>query len=325
MGIFSKEAEGQEPSAMYDERKKVSKSSSCDDMIDETVRYFTQTDPMLLMSLERGMLSKPEFVASVKKHIATLTSNHEERAAVYKGFASFVWSYDILDDLINDESISDIKVFGKNQIRVKRYGKRETSPVHFRNDAHFNRFIEHVAVKNKVSISDQNALQSFVDKSSNPHFILRFNISTGFVNSTEEPYLHIRKIPKKKYTIQELIAFNMMDEQTAAYLIDRAQNGEGMLFCGKGASGKTTMMNVLIDYIPHDKSGLVIQENEELFSNSHPDLMFQHTVANRGEGKIEYGLSDLARNGLLVDLDYFVIGEIKGGEALYLLNAVYTG
>ena len=116
----------------------------------------------------------------------------------------------------------------------------------------------------------------------------------------------------------------MAQKETFDYLIKAAGERDGMLFTGKGASGKTTMMNFLLDYIPHSYSGLVIQENEELFSD-HPDLMFQHTVMNRGEGKIQYDLKDLARNGLLVDLDYFIIGEIKGGEALYMLNAAYTG
>ena len=84
-------------------------------------------------------------------------------------------------------------------------------------------------------------------------------------------------------------------------------------------------MNGLIEEIPHDKSGLVIQENEELFADHHPEMMFEHIVTNRGESKIQYELQDLAKMGLLTDLDYFVIGEIKGAEALYLLNASYTG
>lgn len=54
-------------------------------------------------------------------------------------------------------------------------------------------------------------------------------------------------------------------------------------------------------------------------------MMFQHIVSTHGEGKIQYDLRDLGRNGLLTDIDYFIIGEIKGGEALYLLNAGYTG
>ena len=96
------------------------------------------------------------------------------------------------------------------------------------------------------------------------------------------------------------------------------------MVAGQGGSGKTHLLNYLIDYIPHDRSGLVIQEIGELFSN-HPDMTFQHTVESRGEGKIEYTLYELAKNGLLTDIDYFIIGEIKGEEALYLLNAVYTG
>ena len=114
-------------------------------------------------------------------------------------------------------------------------------------------------------------------------------------------------------------------QKTKEFLIEEAKTSTGILFTGKGASGKTTLMNAMIEEIPHDKSVMVIQENEELFTVSHPETMFQHIVTSRGEGKIQYDLSDLARNGLLVDLDYFIIGEIKGGEALYFLNAAYTG
>ena len=97
------------------------------------------------------------------------------------------------------------------------------------------------------------------------------------------------------------------------------------IFIGSNASGKTTLMNALLSVIPHDKSGLVIQESEELHEDNHPDLMFQHVVSNHGEGHIEYTLKDLTINGLLTDNDYFIIGEIKGGEAAYFLNASYTG
>ena len=274
--------------------------------------------------MERGLITKDMFVAEVKDYIHSLGMSEDMEAKVFKNFAQFLWSYDVLDELIDDPTISDIKCISWDIVRIKRQGKRMTSDVKFRSKEHYNRFVEHAAIKNKVSISDQNALQNFVDKSSNPHAILRFNISTKFVNSTEAPYLHIRKIPKTKYTLQQLIDAGMAQKETFDYLIKAAGERDGMLFTGKGASGKTTMMNFLIDYIPHSYSGLVIQENEELFSD-HPDLMFQHTVMNRGEGKIQYDLKDLARNGLLVDLDYFIIGEIKGGEALYMLNAAYTG
>ena len=200
-----------------------------------------------------------------------------------------------------------------------------TSDVKFKDDADLNRFVEYVAIKNKVSISDINAVQNFTDKFSNPKFILRLNITTPYVNSVPNSYLQIRKISKKKRGMDYLVKVGMMKQETADYLIDKAQTARGMLFTGKGASGKTTLMNELLEYIPDGNSGLTIQENEELFSDQHPEIQFQHTVENRGEGKIQYSLKDLARNGLLLDVDYFIIGEIKGGEALYFLNAAYTG
>jgi Flp pilus assembly protein, ATPase CpaF len=145
------------------------------------------------------------------------------------------------------------------------------------------------------------------------------------VNSTNSPYLHIRKIPKNKLLIDDLIRMGVMNDDTARYLKEAFTLKQGIVFCGKGASGKTTMMNALLECIPHNESGLVIQESEELFSNTHPDLMFQKVITSKGEGKIQYTLKDLAINGLLTDLDRFIVGEIKGEEALYFLNACYTG
>lgn len=294
------------------------------EIVDEVIDYFTIADPIKLNMLERGKITKDIFLDDVKKYIKTIERSPEKREKILKSFASFVWSYDILDELIEDDEVSDIKIYTWDHIRVKRLGKRSTSTLKFRNQSHYSKFVEHVALKNKVSISDQNAAQNFTDKESSPDAILRFNITTGFINSNGKSVMAIRKIPKHKYTRQQLIDFGFFTPEIADYLEERVKVGDGMLFCGKGASGKTTCMNYLIDKVPEDRSGLVIQENEELFSN-HPDMAFEHTVINRGEGKIEYNLGDLARNGLLTDIDYFIIGEIKGGEALYLLNAVYTG
>lgn len=294
-------------------------------LVDDLINYFTIEKQIELNQLERGKISKEEFLRMVRDYVSTnQTSNEVAMEQIIKEFSAFIWSYDVLDPLIADNDISDIKVYDWNHIRVKVRGKRETSDVKFRNERHFTRFVEHVALKNKVSISDQNAAQNFVDKESSPDAILRFNVTTGFINSSGKPVLHIRKILKTKYTRQQLVELGFFTEEVADYLEKRVVSGEGFLFCGKGASGKTTCMNYLIDKIPDDFSGLCIQENEELFSD-HPDMAFEHTVMNRGEGKIEYTLQDLARNGLLTDIDYFIIGEIKGGEALYLLNAVYTG
>ena len=300
-------------------------NSELDIMLDELLNYFIHVERQTLLLVERGIKDKSELMLAADAYLRTRGVSAESRRRLIDHFSRFIWGYYILEEAINDKDISDIKVLSENNVRIKRKGRRMNADIRFPSKSDYKRFISMVAVKNKTNLSDVNAIQSFTDKESNSNFILRFNIATDFVNSCDVPYLHIRKIPKKKYTIKNLIELNMLDEKTADYLINAASNSSGILFTGKGASGKTTLMNVLLDYIPHDKSGLVIQENEELFSNSHPDMMFQHIVSTHGEGKIQYDLKDLGRNGLLTDLDYFIIGEIKGGEALYLLNASYTG
>lgn len=292
---------------------------------DQVTDYFVQIDPIQLNMLERNKITKEAFTELVYNYIrSNVTQDERDVEDTFKTFASFLWSYDIIDELIDDDEISDIKIYDWDHIRVQRLGHRETSKLKFRNPDHFKKFVEHTAIKNKASISAQNALQNFTDKYSSDKAIMRFNITTPVVNSNEKYLLSIRKIPKHKYTTERLIELGFFTREMADYFEDRVRNGGGLLVAGKGGSGKTTLLNWALDKLPDDISGLCIQENEELFSN-HPDIAFQHTIINRGEGKIEYNLGDLARNGLLMDIDYFIIGEIKGAEALYLLNAVYTG
>ena len=321
--------EGTEDESEATEKKHVETADERKERIgkyaDQVTDYFVQIDPIQLNMLERNKITKEAFTELVYDYIrSNITQDEQDVEDTFKTFASFLWSYDIIDELIDDDEISDIKIYDWDHIRVQRLGHRETSKLKFRNPDHFKKFVEHTAIKNKASISAQNALQNFTDKYSSDKAIMRFNITTPVVNSNEKYLLSIRKIPKHKYTTERLIELGFFTREMADYFEDRIKNGGGLLVAGKGGSGKTTLLNWALDKLPDDISGLCIQENEELFSN-HPDIAFQHTIINRGEGKIEYNLGDLARNGLLMDIDYFIIGEIKGAEALYLLNAVYTG
>lgn len=321
--------EGTEDESEATEKKHVETADERKERIgkyaDQVTDYFVQIDPIQLNMLERNKITKEAFTELVYDYIrSNVTQDEQDVEDTFKTFASFLWSYDIIDELIDDDEISDIKIYDWDHIRVQRLGHRETSKLKFRNPDHFKKFVEHTAIKNKASISAQNALQNFTDKYSSDKAIMRFNITTPVVNSNEKYLLSIRKIPKHKYTTERLIELGFFTREMADYFEDRIKNGGGLLVAGKGGSGKTTLLNWALDKLPDDISGLCIQENEELFSN-HPDIAFQHTIINRGEGKIEYNLGDLARNGLLMDIDYFIIGEIKGAEALYLLNAVYTG
>lgn len=317
---------------VYDTRGLLSQTASAlsfeeqEQYLDELINYFSRTEKRALRQAQTGELEKEKFMHMAKLHLKKMgIEKSDEVDIMCKRLDNAIYGNYVLDPLLNDDSISDIKVLAPDKIRVKRYGRRLTSNLHFRDADDYWRFLQGIAIRNHTDLSAFNAVQNFTDKYSNENCIMRFNICTGYVNSVPTPYLHIRKVKKEKYDIEDLINFGMMDTKTASYLLDKVKNGRGFLFTGKGASGKTTLMNTLLEYISYNNSGLVIQENEELFTKRHPDLMFQHVVTSRKAGEIQYDLKDLARNGLLTDLDYFIIGEIKGGEALYFLNAAYTG
>ena len=92
-------------------------------------------------------------------------------------------------------------------------------------------------------------------------------------------------------------------------------------------SGKSTLLNNMIDLIPYNQSVLVSQESDELYSNEHPQIQFEHTMTIRKNDVVtDFSLEDELRLGLLQDIDNFIIGEIKGGEALYVFTtAMSTG
>lgn len=296
-----------------------------DKIYDDCVEHFTTVKAGDLNKWKRKIKPTEEFRKSVKRFFTGKGLNDKEAEELTDRFIKSIEGYQILEELINDESISDIKVLSFNNIRVKRNGKRESTNIKFKDNDEYKKFIKVVAATNEINLSRINAMQTFLDKDSNDKFRLRFNISTEYINSNDLPLLQIRKIPKKKYTKEQLIQLGLFTNEQNDYLIKKLEEGNLILFTGKGASGKTTMINYLIDQISHQKSGLAIQENDELFSDTHPEMIFQHVVTNKGEGKIQYLLKDLAVNGLLIDLDWFIIGEIKGGEAMYLMVAANTG
>jgi len=295
-----------------------------DKYVDKTIQYFSSENLAPLHSYETGLLKKEEFIEYVRERINQYPLTKAEKEGVLQGYMKYMWSYDIVDELINDPNISDIKLIEPTKITVKCKGERQVSNITFRGEEHYRGFIQRVATRNQVNLSNLNAVQYFTDINSNEAYRLRFNITTDLINSNRYPCMHIRKIPKFKYRIEELLREGMFSLYQIAYLIQAVETGSSMLFCGKGGSGKTTLINLLLDYFPYHSSILCIQENDEMFSDYHPDIICQNTIENRGEG-IHYTLKDLAKNGLLLDIDWFIIGEVKGEEARYLFDASCTG
>ncbi len=284
-----------------------------------TIEYFTVgVEKGLYIRAQRGDITPNDYMTEVgnylKRQYPDMTENDFEM--IQRKIYSAVYGYYVLESLINSPDISDIKVYGPKRIRVKANGRRMTSNQNFLNSDDYARFINSLGIRYRINFAEE-AIAVRTDNFTNPNYILRINLTSPQINSSGNFILHIRKTRKTKMTPEELIEKGAMTWDIYHYLRERINSGS-MLFCGRGGSGKTTMMNTLIEAINYNSSGLVMQESEELFDGGHPDFAYQH-IAGR------YNLEEEAKNGLRIDLDYFIIGEILGAEATMFLRAETTG
>lgn len=286
--------------------------------------YLTQKQ-MSLMQMKKGILDKEVFLQEAETHVRRYYDMPEAALQqLLRDFEQYIFGYSRLSSLIDDREISDIRVVSFDNIRVKREGKRTDAGITFTSEKEYRQFIDYIATKNQVNISNLNAIQRFTDTESHPDFILRFTLSMPLLNTYKEPYLCIRKVPKHFPKMKELIEKNMLNQETAELLISRFRQGSTII-CGGNSSGKTTLLNALKETLPDDMAVLVTQQADELTTQYHPDMMFLHSLPGTVESTVSYDLKDISIAGLTMDVDFFIVGEVKGGEALYLLNAAYTG
>lgn len=220
-----------------------------------------------------------------------------------------IWGYGIIDDLIHDKSISDIKIHNAENIRIKRNGKREGSDITFPSEGAYKSFVTRLLERNKVNLGTANAIQTFTD-ADQEDFILRLAVIGGLLIVGGSPLVVIRKIPKNKYSLSELSDLGMFGKtgrkgslkvhfqerffpegnEDLDSLFSQMIESRGILFTGKGASGKTTLMNACIEKIPDSDSVMICQENAELFDLHHPDIIAAHVMVNGGDSKVSYNL-----------------------------------
>lgn len=250
-----------------------------------------------------------------------------KKAQLVEMFRQCVFGYYVLTPLIESKEVSDIKVLSYDHIVVKANGERYVADISFFDETDYKNWFERILRIHRLGRSEEYALGHCTDRKGVKDFYLRIDIQLGCVTSTEKNNIHIRKMPKTKLTWEYLKENKMLDDDMIFYLKNRIAAGYGFLISGRGGSGKSTLLNNMIDLIPFNQSVLVSQESDELYSNIHPQIQFEHTLTVRKHDVVtDFSLEDELRLGLLQDIDNFIIGEIKGGEALYVFTtAMSTG
>lgn len=287
------------------------------EIFQEVMQYITRNKRDNYYSVLKNKDEEKSFFSVVDAHIkkhytSTRRLPEEDLPALMAKLRRALFDLYIVQDLIDDPMITDVKITDPKSIRVRVHGKAYLSNITFIDAEDYFRFIQGVAVSNNIDLSVPS--QTFTDETDD-NYILRFSLTAPYITSTGYPIIHIRKIPRKKPMSEELMAAGMFDEKIKNYLIDQSINkGKSIVFAGPPGSGKTTALNwFLEDGYESSAEILVIQENDELFSY-RKGVMFEHVVLNPQRGELPCTLEDLGKMALVAGANVFVIGEAKGGE-----------
>lgn len=223
-----------------------------------------------------------------------------------------------LETLMKDPEISDILVNSSSSIYVERYGKLEKTDVRFRDDAHLMQIIERIVTRvgRRVDESSPMVDARLADGS-------RVNAIIPPL-ALDGPVLSIRRFGTERLTVNDLIQFNSIPAQMAEVAAACVKSRLNMLVSGGTGAGKTTLLNCLSNFIPDNERIVTIEDSAELKLQQEHIVRLETRPANiEGQGAVT--ARDLVRNALRMRPDRIVIGEVRGGEALDMMQAMNTG
>ena len=287
--------------------------------------YYRREGLMDFQAYDNGKMTDEEFELGVKKQMAKFPLSLEQKNNVMESFIRSTKSYGKLDVVLNTKDVSDIRLINKDNINVQIKGVWYKTNISFKTDQEYEFFIKRLCTKNKMSLNQVQAQIIFSDIDTNENVRLRFAVTSGMLNTNRLSSAHIRTISKIKKLFDVLIKEGMLTAKQAGFLINAARKGKSFIICGGSGSGKTVLTNALIEYLDDNICGSCVQEAEELFSETKNNIEFTHSISNKGEGKVEHSLADIATQALLKNASLFIIGEIKGKEARDFFTAANTG
>jgi len=223
-----------------------------------------------------------------------------------------------LEQLLIDDTISEIMVNGPRQVYVERRGKLERSNILFHDDAHVMSIIDRIVSPLGRHIDEANPM---VDARLADGSRVNAIIPPLALNG---PVLTIRKFSRTPLAIQDLISFGSLSVKMAQFLEACVKGRLNIIVSGGTGSGKTTLLNVLSAYIPADERIVTIEDAAELQLRQDHVLSLESRAPNlEGQGAVT--IRDLVRNALRMRPDRIVVGEVRGGETLDMLQAMNTG
>lgn len=242
-----------------------------------------------------------------------------KRSQIRKGvFDSLRW-LDILQELLEDGEITEIMVNGCEDIFVERKGGLEKLDRHFASRERLSDVIQLMVAKVNRRVNEASPIvDSRLEDGSRVNVVLNPVALNG-------PIITVRKFPQKPVTMEMLIAWDAVSREAAEMLKDMVMAGYNIIVCGGTGSGKTTFLNAMSDFIPKEERIITIEDSAELQIKGVPNLVRLETRNATSEGQHSISIRDLIRTSLRMRPDRIIVGEVRGEEAVDLLQSMNTG
>ena len=226
---------------------------------------------------------------------------------------------DILQDLVDNPEVTEIMINGPNHLFVEKAGKLSQYPLSFESKEKLEDVIQQIVSGCNRVVNEANPIvDARLENGS------RVNIVLAPV-ALEGPVVTIRRFPEHPITMEKLIAFGSLTEDLAEWLKLLVEAGYNLFISGGTGSGKTTFLNALSAFIPRDERVITIEDNAELQIMNLPNLVRLETRNANVEGCREITMRDLIKTSLRMRPDRIIVGEVRGGEAFDMMQAMNTG
>lgn len=242
-----------------------------------------------------------------------------ERVAVGRRIFYALRRLDVLQPLMEDEEVTDIMVNGPDHIYYEKHGQMRRYQEKFESRQRLEDLIQQIVGNVNRSVNEASPIvDARLADGSRVHVVLAPVALNG-------PILTIRRFRTEPITIEDLIAWQTLTREMADYLKAAVEKKKNIFVCGGTASGKTTLLNILSNFIPREERIITIEDAAELRLAGLENIVTLETRNARADGKGQISMQELIKASLRMNPDRIIVGEVRGKEALDMLQAMNTG
>lgn len=243
----------------------------------------------------------------------------DKRGQIRKGVFDSLRRLDVLQELLENEEVTEIMVNGCQDIFIEKKGNIEKLDRQFVSQERLSDVIQLMVAKVNRRVNEASPIvDSRLEDGSRVNVVLNPIAING-------PIVTIRKFPKIPITMDMLITWGAISKEAAGMLRDMVTAGYNIMVCGGTGSGKTTFLNAMSDFIPKEERIITIEDSAELQIKGVPNLVRMETRNATAEGEHSITIRDLIRSSLRMRPDRIIVGEVRGEETVDLLQSMNTG